>query len=340
MEQVTSTPESQVTEQLSTEPAPVETAQTSAIPNPVKEEATGLEKLKAKAAKAADIVVDPSITAPAAEKPVFTPNFKFKAGGKEMEFDDFIRPIIKDADTEKKLREMYEKAHGLPSIKSERDRVLEEYKGLKGEYTGLTEGLDHLSTLVSKKDYHGFFNALGIPEQDVLQYALSRVQYKELPPEQRQQMDAQYQASQRLEYLERANQELLQTYQTQQVSQRSAELEGYLQRPEIAQITSAFDARMGPGAFKNEVIRRGQYYASLPQAQDITVEQAVNEIMSLVGPVAPQQAPAPQIEPPQAVQQHQMKPVIPNIKGRGTSPAKKIVRSISDLRKEAASHND
>jgi len=269
----------------------------------------------------------------------YTPNFKFKAADKEQEFDDFVRGAIKSPEQEKKLRELYEKAYGLDHVKAERERFRTDYRNVNDQYSSLNKGLDHLSTMLKNKDYHGFFKALELPEQDVLQYALSRVQYKEMPPEQRQALDSQYEAQQKLAYLEQANQELVTGYQSQMVQQRTSELDGYIGRPEVAQVASDFDARVGkPGAFRDEVIRRGQYYASLPESQDITVEQAVREIMGLVGFNNTQaqngaQASEQNMEEstPAPTMQNQ-KPVIPNIKGRGTSPVKKVARSIEDLR--------
>lgn len=278
----------------------------------------------------------------APQAPAYTPNYKFKALDKEFEFDEWLRPHIKSSDQEKKLRELYEKAYGLDHVKSERDKIRTDYKSVNEEYTILNKGLDNLNTMLTNKDFHGFFNALKIPEQDILQYALSRVQYSQLPPEQRQMLDQQYQEKQKLAYYEQANQELIAAYQNQMGQQRSYELDSYLNRPEVTSVASAFDARAGyAGAFKDEVIRRGQYYASLPNPQDIPVEQAVREIMSLVGTPSPQAAAMQEqqnmMAGQQSMPQQQTKPVIPNIKGRGTSPAKKVVRSISDLRKLSAS---
>jgi hypothetical protein len=157
-----------------------------------------------------------------------------------------------------------------------------------------------------------------------------------MPPEQRQRIDQEYETRQRLEYFERANQELLQAFQQTQTQQRTAELNGYLQRPDVAAAAQAFDQRAGrEGAFREEVIKRGQYYARLPEPVDIPVEQAVSEILRYVGPMnAPQPQAEAQMEAPapQAAVAPAPKPVIPNIKGRGTSPVKKAVKSIDDLR--------
>lgn len=301
------------------------------------EEATGLSKLQVKAAEVLQGKKDLGIADTA---PKYTPNYKFKVLDKEQEFDEWLRPVVKDADTEKRVRELLEKAHGLEHVKAERQKFREQATNIEGQYTALSKGLDYLSGMVEKGDLHGFFKELSIPEDKILQYALSRVKYREMPPEQRQQIDAQNESQQRLEYFERANSELLNAFNEQRTQQRASELDGYLGRPEVSQAISQFDQRIGqPGAFRDEVIRRGQYYASLPNPQDISVEQAVREVMMLAGVQAAQDAQASQGQAPQAamqaapqaVQQTQ-KPVIPNIKGRGTSPVKKAVRSIDDLR--------
>jgi hypothetical protein len=289
----------------------------------------GISGIKQKIAKAA---AGDALSKEAA----YQPNFKFKVLDQEQEFDELLRPLIKSKDVEEKIRELYSKGFGIEHIKGERQKFREELETLKPQYESLNKGLDQLSNMLGKKDYLGFFNALKIPEEDILQYALSRVQYKEMPPEQRQQLDAQYQEKQRLEYLEQTNQQLLEMYQNQAVHQRTSELDGYLGKPDIQATASAFDARVGqPGAFRDEVIRRGQYHASI-SGQDIPVEQAVREVMALIGNATP----APQMQAaavnPATVAAQQNKPVIPNIKGRGTSPAKKAISSISDLRKYAA----
>lgn len=274
----------------------------------------------------------------------YTPNFKFRAADKDMEFDDFLRGSVKTADQEKKIRELYEKSYGLEHVKNEREKYRNDFKTVNEQHSALNKGLDSLSVMLRNKDYHGFMESLKIPEQDILQYALSRVQYKEMPPEQRQQLDQQYESQQRLAYLEQANSELVSGYQSQMVQQRTSELDGYIGRPEVSQVASEFDARIGRhGAFRDEVVRRGQYYASLPKPQDVTVEQAVQEIMGLVGGSQPQGMQAQgqqQMEGMQAPVQQNNKPVIPNIKGRGTSPVKKVISSMDDLRNAAKNFQD
>jgi hypothetical protein len=220
---------------------------------------------------------------------------------------------------------------------------------VKKELGETTEAINTLNHFVRKGDYQSFFEALRIPEDAVLKYALERVQYRQLPPERRAEYDNQRNVTQRAAILERQNQELAQQFQQTQVQHRHSELERTMSDPTISQAAQSFDARMGqPGAFQAEVIRRGQYHWFANQ-QDIPVDQAVREVMAMVGmsqtsqpqsmaqqPVLQQPIATPSEAPVGSHAPENRKPVIPNIQGRGTSPAKKIPRSIADLKKLAS----
>ncbi len=172
-----------------------------------------------------------------------------------------------------------------------------------------------------------------IPEDDILLHAKKILELREMPPGDRQAYEAAAQNRQRLVDLESQNQYLSQSHQQVAVSARTQELDWTLQRPEVAQLVQAYDTRTGkPGSFRQAVIERGQYHA-LRSGQDLTPEQAMKDFLNyLGGPQSLMPAPTSQVANPGMAEK---KPVITNIQGRGTSPAKKGVKSIDDLRKRA-----
>lgn len=272
--------------------------------------------------------------------PAFTPNFKFKVMDKEHEIPEFLRGAIKDADTEKQLRELHEKAFGLDVVKPK-------YQSLKGQYDKIMadkESQDRSITILGKmiqnNDLDSFFKALKISEDQVLQYALERVRYREMPIEQRMQFDAQANERQRLMQLEMQNQQLQEQYMNESVQARTIQLDMGLANPLVKQAVDAFDAAVGkPGAFRAEVIKRGQY-ANFTTGADIPVDQAISEVMQIVGPFVKAQAPASAVAPGAApaagaTPPTQQPPVIPNVSGRATSPAKRVAKSVDDLREMA-----
>lgn len=279
----------------------------------------------------------------------YNPNLKFKYldakqnAKLEKEFDEWIKPVIKDSDTEKKVRELYEKAYGLDHAKSSREKVRTENETLRHENTETKRALGVLSTFVQNDDMQSFFEALKIPEDKVMKWALNRIQYRELPPEKRAEYDNMRNVQQRAALLEEQNQRLTEQYQTHSVQTRMSELDRSLADPQVGTVAQEFDRRMGyEGAFKKAVVERGQYYWAIHQ-QDIPVGQAVNEVLQMIGGMPQTAAPTSDIANQNASQgalgvsqTPERKPVIPNIQGRGTSPARKIPRSIADLKKISA----
>jgi hypothetical protein len=308
----------QTTTETTTEAeAPAETVEASEAPEP-----SG-KKLFGKVGKTKE--------APVVEAPKYSANYKFKVLDKEHEIDEFIRPIIKDADTEKKIKELYEKAYGLDSVKSDRQTLKTELAEYKEKMSQTDAALETLGQYVRQKDFDSFFEGLNIPKQDILQYALQLVQREQMSPEQKAQWEASRQAQQQARYYEVQNQQLMQSQQQFAVQQRTWELQQAIGTPEVKVFADAYNQGMGnPEAFNDYVIQIGQAYAA--RGHDIPAQQAVQEAIKhlrAINPSLGQSQTATQVVQPSS------KPVIPNIQGRGTSAVKSTVKSLDDLRKKA-----
>ena len=251
----------------------------------------------------------------------YTPNFKFKyfsgeKGDVEAEIDDAIKPLIKTAADEKKYRELYEKANGLDYVRDSRDALKQNFSETQQAYETQSTALRTLGTFVQNKDYDSFFEALKIPKNDVLNYALQLVQLEKMDPQQRAQFDAQRQEQQRMMALQMQNSELTQQFQNMAVQGRENELAGTLQNPQISGMISDFDQRAGrPGAFRDLVVQKGQHHF-FSSGIDVPVGQVVNEVIQLLG-LRPQQGAqsAPQAAASGASKGSAGKPVFPNVQG-------------------------
>lgn len=276
----------------------------------------------------------------------YTPNFKYKyavEGQKsvEAEIDDLFKPLIKDAETEKKVRELFEKAYGLDFIKSDRDTFKTTASDIYSKFQEQSQAINTVSTFIKNKDYDTVFEVLNIPKQDILQYALGIVQYQQMTPEQRAAYDRNIAERQRYAAIEMQNNQIMSEYNNLAATQRENDVANIVNRPEFASIVQNFDNVAGQGAFRNEVVRRGQYYAQV-HGIDVPAEQVVREVAQLVGyQQANMQAQqrsmggTSQNTPNAGVTKPTQKPVLPNISGKGTSPVKKVPRSVDDLRQLA-----
>jgi len=268
--------------------------------------------------------------APKSTEPVYEPNFKFSVKGKELEFDDWAKSAIKSKDVEEKVRDFYTKAYGIDEIKQSREATLAELTELKNSKQAVDTALTELGQYKASKDWDSFFDALDIPKQDILKYAVELVQRDQWSPEQKaqwqQSRDAQLAARQGSLEVEQLRSERAQLL----TERRSFELDQYLGQPEVTEIAQSYDTGTGnPGAFRRFVIQIGQSHAA--QGYDIPVAEAVGEALKHLRAVMPQQMQqSQQSVAPKVATPHQ-KPVIPSIAGRGTSPIKSTPKSFADL---------
>ena len=269
----------------------------------------------------------------------WTPSYKYKVLDKELEFDEQLKKATTSKEVEDKLKELYEKASGLDEIKTKRQQAQSERDEWRTKYTSVETSLKTLGEHVRKKDFGSFFEALQIPKEDIFKFVADELKYEALPAEQknaieqRRQLEQQY--AQQSQYSQTLEQQMAQLV----ANQAATELNFELSKPGLSQIIESFDAREGkPGAFRNEVIRRGQYYEKV-LGQYASPSQVVQELVKLIGAqVTTQpgtnQTPGLQTSQSQAQDQAE-KPVITSFGGAAgaKSPVRRVATSMEDLRK-------
>lgn len=310
------------------------------------------EKAKVEAApKVENTDENEAKTAPKSEE--FTPRTKFVANHKEYDIPEWARGLIKNKETEDKFVEVYEKALGLDHVKQRHQELNDKYKKTSTDLSTLNNGINELRNIYNDALNTGnllrlddFFEKLQIPSHVVLQYALSRAQYEQLPPEQRNAVDGYLQTQRRAQTFEQQNQELTNNAFQAEVRARTMALDSALTRPEIASIVSAFDSAQGrnPGDFKELVRQHGEYVWYKSQGKtDLDPETAIKEVIEkfrlTAAPVT--QSAAPQITPsqtppvatPATVAPHRNVPTIPVVGGKPSSPMRARPKSIDDIKR-------
>jgi hypothetical protein len=273
--------------------------------------------------------------------PKYTPNYKYKAALQEKEVDEFWRSLIKDAESEKKVKDLFTKVDGFDFVKQSRDKIEQQFQSLSQDYQAQSEIVQRVEGALQRGDLSSAFRQLGLKDEDVFKYTQQRLQMMEMPPEQRKAFeDAESLREQQMMMKEQMSQ-YQKLYQDQAVQARTMQLDFVLSRPEIASAAQSWDSLQGqPGAFRDLVIQEAQtaYYQT---GRDLTAEQAAQVVMQKFGkvlasggsqaapqaPMAPSQT--PQVTVPQA------KPVIPNVSGKGASPIKKAPKNLDDLKRMA-----
>jgi hypothetical protein len=293
-----------------------------------------------------DEVVEAAQSAASEEEaaPEWAPDFKYKVKDETFDMEDWTKDLIKDKETEEKLKVLFSKGHGIEDIKSDRASLRQENEELNTNFASTSEelgnmkqSLELISNFVKNDQMDLFFEALQIPEDKILKFAIERLKYRELPQEQRQQIDAQRNTEKRLQEAEWQNQQLTSQQEQAIIHQRVAQLDHALSDPNVVNVAQTFDTRAGrEGAFKEQVIMMGNHYDAT-YGQDLSVQEAVKKtVEQYSGILGTNQATEPVANvttPTQTPNQvAQAKPVIPNVRGRNTSPVRSSPTSIDDLR--------
>lgn len=305
---------------------------------------------------------------PAAEE--FKPNLKYKAvhfdpttkktEQREYDIDPKFAPFMKDAETEKLVRELHERATGIEGFRLRHQSAREELKAVSEENSGLKSYAQRMGGIYQKAvksdnflHMDQFFDMLKIPHEHIYKYVHAKLQLAEMDPAQRQAILGQMTA-------ERQNEEMTsrQSSSASEADQLLAknlqlEIDLSLVRPEVSPLVELVDTQMGkPGFFREQVRREGEL--AWAKGEQLTPEECVKRVIDTYGldtetprlPARKAGNPAPPT-PGQnggtktagaanGTQTGSKKPAtttIPNLSGRTTSPLKAKPSSIADLKK-------
>lgn len=265
--------------------------------------------------------------------PSWAPNFKVKSYDKEYEIDEMFRPLMKDAEAEKKVRAIFEKAYGLDGMKPLYKKTQEELEKMRPtvkEHETLKTQLNRISEMYNTGDHENFFKAIGVSDDVLMNYVAKRLEYMDLTPDKRAEYDRMVASRGEKYELAHQYQGLEQQFHEMQTQIRGQELRGMLNQPDVKEVVDRYDAAVGQGSFVQEVINQG-LLTHRTTGKDLSVDEAVQLVMKRVKPLLGTVQPAPQAAP--VVQQ---KPaVIPNISGASTSPVRQKPKTTDDLRRLA-----
>lgn len=290
-------------------------------------------------------IVEEGKAAAAAAGVPYTPNLKYKVADQEKEIPEMFRSLVKDAESEKTVREILEKSDGLPLVKQRLADTSTKYKELQVQHQEVNAGLKELGDLVKKKDFGTFFDTLKIPRQELFQWALREAEISQMDPEQRAHIENERAAQKQAEEAQRNSQTAEQRFYEQAVRTRQLEMKMVLNQPEVSSFASRFNEVQGNAhAFEMEVVKTGRELWANEQV-DASPEELAQMVMekysrfmgqpqSNAAPVAPA-APTNGYANPNAtpVVPNTPPPTLPNLQGGTTSPTKAAPKTLADLKK-------
>lgn len=224
------------------------------------------------------------------EVAAFAPNFKFKVLDKEMEIPEKFRALMTDADSEKTVKELFEKAEGLPSVKQKLENVRTENESNKKEVAYHKNFVGRLNRIyedfAKTGDYHkldAWFESFKIPENIILNYAIEKAKLAEMTPDQQQIVRSRLASDRSAETLRQQNEGFQSEIQRMSVESKTSQLDAQMINPEYKAMADSFDTQVGrSGAFREEV-RKAGVLAFHMEKLDLSPEEAIKRVITNYG---------------------------------------------------------
>jgi hypothetical protein len=303
------------------------------------------EPEKEAASESADEAVEAAVKEEV-EAQAFKPNVKFKANEKEMEIPKEYHSLMKDAASEKAVKELFEKAYGLDSVKQklvntrqEREQLLQETQGYK---QAIGKARNIYQSAVQTGNWHkmdDFFKSLGVSPDHVMSYAIEKAKLHEMEPNQRKLIEAKLQAERDYESEQESRMGFQEQIQKQAQELKRVQFETFMSRQDVQSFEQKLDSAFSkPGLFRQEIIAAGEQ-AWFSEGRDIPVDEAIKRVIGKYGLTAQMPSNATQVAPTQVPSGKKViqkaASTIPNVSGsNGSSPlSSQKPKSLDDIKK-------
>ena len=268
-----------------------------------------------------------------ATEPQYEPNWSYKVYDEEKEFPDWAKEVVKSKEHEEALRTYLSKADAFDPLK-------EKYEDRGGKLTESTTKYDNMINKLTEYDHYIKKGALApvfkdwqISDQQVIDYVANLLKAQD-DPGQKAAWEAQqtnvvndWQNNQYQSQLLQQNQELAR-------QNHEANYARVLGQPAVAEFATKLESVLGQGQMRSLADQYGQAYYQ-QNGRDTTPEDAVRHVMETYKGIL-NNAPGNELASAQAeLEQGKPEGTIPRVgkAGGATSPVKKRVKSLDDLRK-------
>lgn len=217
----------------------------------------------------------------------FTPDFKFNANKTDMEIPEEFRAHIKDVESNKKIKEIFEKYHGfdtqkekLTAIEQDATKYRSNYEGLASNIQSIQAGYKHAVESGNLHNLDTVFQKLGIGEDILMGWAVEKAKLQGLDPEQQKMVMRQNQLER--EAFERSNYEnsLMTENQEKDREIRQMQFDSAMSNPQIKNFATELDSKFGMnGLFAQEVINAGKTAYALEQ-KVLSVQEAMHAVIT------------------------------------------------------------
>lgn len=223
-------------------------------------------------------------------EPAFVPDFKFRANQQDMEIPEEFRSHVKDVESQKRVKEIFEKYHGFDAQKQKVSTLegdVNKYRGgydtLVGNIQQIQQGYAHAVQSGNLHNLDQVFQKLGLGEDVLMAWAGEKARLAGLDPEQ-QKLILDRNKLEREAYERTQEQNSLMTRNQQQdVQIRQMQFDTAMATPQMQTFATELNAKFGmDGMFEQEVINAGKTAYAL-EGKVLSVPEAIQAVITKYG---------------------------------------------------------
>lgn len=276
----------------------------------------------------ADAKVEPTVSE-------FQPDYTYKFKGEVKELDDFWRGLIKDPESQKKVRDYIERAEALPDYKEQVKTFEETVNDWKPKVELLETFQNTYNSAKTADDHIDLLNEIGY-DVDTLKNLVREVLVREQMPEDQKKYFEQARSSDlEKKQLMTQNEMVRQELNSIRLQTTEQQIGLEFQKPENNSVVSAYESVNGQGSFKQLFLERGAYYSQL-EGRHVAPAEVMAKVAKEFAPFLSRQGEGSPIPTEGSGQMAVIKPKqapIPSVGTRsGSSPTKNAIKSLDDLK--------
>jgi hypothetical protein len=273
---------------------------------------------------------DVEVVEPVAEtKPEFKPDFTYKFNGEVKEMDQMFHGLIKDEESNKRIRDLIERSEATEYHKTR----TKEFESKIGEWQPKVELLEQFQSAYDSaktpEDHLALLNEIGYnPEslKDVVREILRREQ---MTPEEQQQFAARQRDALEKNQLMSQNQVLAQEYNSALMSLTQQQMDFELGKAENSELARAYEEVNGEGSFQEFFLERGMYYTQIT-GKHVPPGEVMARVAKEFAPFLSRKQEAGASAQPQVLKPKHK--TMPSVGTQSASPTQSSIRSLDDLK--------
>lgn len=223
-------------------------------------------------------------------EPAFEPDFKFRANQQDMEIPEEFRAHIKDVESQKKIKDIFEKYHGfdtqktkVSTLEAEANKYRGDYEKIVSNFQGIQQSFEHAVQSGNMHNLDMVFQKLGLTEDVLMSWAGEKAKLAALEPAQREAILKANKLERDVYERTQYQNSLMTENQQKDLQIRQMQYDSAMSSPQIQSFASELDTKFGMNGFFGEEVKRAGEMAWALEKKVLSVPEAMQVVITKYG---------------------------------------------------------